>query len=213
MGRIKGRDTSPERIVRSILRGLGFKHRLHDAALPGTPDIVIDAAKTVILVHGCFWHRHCCPRGRSSPATRAAFWQAKFARNIRRDRQAARALRRSGWSVVIVWECQISRASRGRLTSRLRRFLDSRFRAAGAERHLSDSRIKKKRKMLFRRRAPVLCGCKHTSADASALGKAICSCRTSKRSKSVDPGSSCALRPTADRRTVMWGAQRASRQG
>ena len=125
MGRIKGRDTSPERVVRAIIRRLRVTHRLHAFALPGSPDIVIDALKTVIFVHGCFWHRHSCPRGGSSPSIRRAFWQAKFTNNTRRDRQAARALRRLGWRVVIVWECQTTPVKRRSLAARLRRLFSS----------------------------------------------------------------------------------------
>ncbi|MCL4742529.1 MAG: DNA mismatch endonuclease Vsr [Phycisphaerales bacterium] len=142
MARIKGRDTMPEQIVRGILRQHRVNYRSHVTSLPGSPDIVIDAAKTVIFVHGCFWHRHSCPRGESCPATRTAFWQTKFARNTRRDRQAARVLRRSGWSVVTVWECQTARAKRPRLTLRLRRFLVSRTNAIGATASANTPRLK-----------------------------------------------------------------------
>jgi len=123
MARIKARDTSPERIVRSIVRDLGFNHRIHATKLPGTPDIVIGSVRTAIFVHGCFWHRHSCRRGRSCPSTDAAFWEAKFTKNIRRDQRAARALRRLGWSVIVVWECQTARVKRGGINLRLGRFL------------------------------------------------------------------------------------------
>lgn len=123
MARIRGRNTSPERVVRGIIRHAGFKYRLHAAKLPGSPDIVVESARTVIFVHGCFWHRHSCPRGVSCPATRTEFWQTKFAQNIRRDRRTARALRRMGWSVIVVWECQTASANRLRLSSRLHRIL------------------------------------------------------------------------------------------
>lgn len=123
MGRIKGRNTLPERTVRAIIRRFGVRPRLHVASLPGSPDIVIDSAKTVVFVHGCFWHRHSCARGRSRPATRPAFWLAKFGNNVRRDRRARRLLRMSGWSVVVVWECQATPTNRLRLERRLLRLL------------------------------------------------------------------------------------------
>lgn len=140
MGRIRGRDTTPERTVRAIVRRMGFKTRLHVARLPGSPDIVVDAARTAVLVHGCFWHRHSCARGESQPTTRSAFWTAKFQDNVRRDRRAARALRRSGWSVIIVWECQIRRSTRYLLERRLERFLAARAAAMRGASSSADSR-------------------------------------------------------------------------
>lgn len=123
MGRVRGRDTTPEQTVRTLVRRLGLRYRSHDRSLPGVPDIVIPAASTVILVHGCFWHRHSCARGESRPQTRAEFWENKFTENVRRDRRTARALRRLGWSVIVVWECQTKPTNRERLECRLRRFL------------------------------------------------------------------------------------------
>lgn len=143
MARIKGRDTAPEQIVRAVLRQHGLKYRSHVSTLPGSPDIVIDTAKAVIFVHGCFWHRHSCPRGESCPATRRAFWQAKFANNVRRDRQAARVLRRMGWSVLTVWECQTASAKRGRLALRLLRFLGPRAGAIDTAAPANASRLKR----------------------------------------------------------------------
>ncbi|MEW6321501.1 MAG: DNA mismatch endonuclease Vsr [Acidobacteriota bacterium] len=123
MSRIRDRDTTPERKLRAIVRRLGFKARLHVTRLPGSPDIVVDAARTAIFAHGCFWHRHSCARGESRPTTRAAFWSAKFQDNVRRDRRAARALRRLGWRVIVVWECRLRRAEIPRLERRLGRLL------------------------------------------------------------------------------------------
>jgi len=126
MSRIKGRGTSPELVVRSIVQGLGFKHCLHLNSLPGSPDIVIKEVATVIFVHGCFWHRHSCPRGKSQPSTRASFWTAKFDQNVRRDRRVVRKLRESGWSVMIIWECKTTFTKRPQLERRLFRNLHSR---------------------------------------------------------------------------------------
>jgi DNA mismatch endonuclease (patch repair protein) len=109
MARIRGTDTGPERAVRSELHRAGFRFRLHAARLPGRPDIVLPKHRVVVFVHGCFWHRHDC-RLSSTPATRRAFWTAKFAANVARDRRSARALRRLGWRVLTVWECSLRTA-------------------------------------------------------------------------------------------------------
>jgi len=105
MSRVRGRDTKPERAVRKALTELGFRYRLHSPKLPGRPDVVIHQARTVVLVHGCFWHRHDCAKGRSTPASNADFWRAKIARNVERDAEQVAALRALGWKVVTVWEC------------------------------------------------------------------------------------------------------------
>ena len=127
MAGIRGRDTKPEVVVRRVAHALGFRFRLHGAfegaRLPGRPDLVFAARRKVVFVHGCFWHRHGCRQGRSTPAANAAFWAAKFAANVERDRRAARRLRRLGWGVMVVWECQTTAAGRGRLAGRLGRFL------------------------------------------------------------------------------------------
>ncbi|MFZ9916491.1 MAG: very short patch repair endonuclease [Phycisphaerales bacterium] len=111
MSRIRGKDTKPEVFVRSALHRAGFRFRLHGAALPGRPDIVLPRHRTVVFVHGCFWHRHGC-RLSSEPATRRAFWREKFARNRARDQRTARALRKLGWRVVTVWECSLRTTDR-----------------------------------------------------------------------------------------------------
>ncbi len=127
MAAIRGRDTGPEVVVRRVAHALGFRFRLHGACggakLAGRPDLVFAARRKVVFVHGCFWHRHGCRHGRSTTATNADYWAAKFARNVERDRRAVRRLRRDGWGVMIVWECQTTAAGRGRVAARLRRFL------------------------------------------------------------------------------------------
>ncbi|MAE59743.1 MAG: very short patch repair endonuclease [Planctomycetaceae bacterium] len=107
MGRIHSRNTKPELTLRKMLYRMGYRYRLHRADLPGSPDIVFPGRRKVIFVHGCYWHRHRCRRGRSMPTTRIAFWDEKFTRNRERDRTARRRLRRSGWAVLVVWECQL----------------------------------------------------------------------------------------------------------
>jgi len=106
MSGIRGRDTRPELKVRSILHSLGYRFRLHAANLPGKPDIVLPKLKTVILVHGCFWHRHKGCRFCYSPKTRIDFWEKKFVRNQERDREVRRRLRSLGWRTIVVWECK-----------------------------------------------------------------------------------------------------------
>lgn len=109
MSRIKGRDTKPELIVRSMLHRMGYRFRLHVKTLPGKPDIVLPKYKTVIFVHGCFWHRHPRCRFAYNPKSRLAFWTRKFQANKSRDKDVLRRLRKDGWRVVIVWECQLTR--------------------------------------------------------------------------------------------------------
>lgn len=121
MRAIKGTNTGPELIVRSVLHAMGYRFRLHRRDLPGSPDIVLPRLNTVIFVHGCFWHMHPCRRGRVQPATNAKFWSDKRAGNRARDQRKARALRRAGWRVVTVWECQTR--DREALEARLRRLL------------------------------------------------------------------------------------------
>lgn len=119
MAAVRGKDTAPEMSVRSMLHRLGFRFRLHDQALPGAPDIVLPRHGAVVFVHGCFWHQHGCGRG-TKPATRADYWGPKLRRNCDRDKSNCRQLRRLGWRVLVVWECEINRPDA--LRARLARF-------------------------------------------------------------------------------------------
>ncbi len=112
MSRIKGRDTKPELIVRSMLHRMGYRFRLHVKTLPGKPDIVLPKYKTVIFVHGCFWHRHKGCKYAYTPKSRQDFWKAKFAANERNDSKATSRLRRLGWRVCTLWECDSADPSR-----------------------------------------------------------------------------------------------------
>jgi len=108
MSRISSKNTKPEMLVRSYLHRLGFRFRIHGNELPGRPDLIFPKYRTVIFVHGCFWHRHKgCSRS-TMPATRVDFWQSKFDRNIARDRSSQAALRKLKWKVIVLWECEIS---------------------------------------------------------------------------------------------------------
>jgi DNA mismatch endonuclease (patch repair protein) len=107
MRRVRSSNTNPEIRVRKILHRLGYRFRLHRRELPGTPDIVLPAHESVILVHGCFWHRHDGCRDASMPNTRIDFWKKKFTENVLRDCKKTAALRALGWNVLIVWECEL----------------------------------------------------------------------------------------------------------
>ena len=123
MQRIRSKHTNPEQVVRSVVRSLGYRYRLHVQKLPGSPDLAFPVVKKVIFVHGCFWHRHRCKRGQSIPTTRIKFWERKFDMNKRRDQRHRRQLNRLGWSVLNVWECQTKPKGRERLVARLDKFL------------------------------------------------------------------------------------------
>jgi DNA mismatch endonuclease, patch repair protein len=107
MGRISGKDTAPELLVRRLVYSMGYRFRLHAASLPGRPDLVFRRSKKAIFIHGCFWHRHRCRRGSSMPTSNVRFWRRKLDGNKARDVRTQRALRRLGWSVLIIWECQL----------------------------------------------------------------------------------------------------------
>lgn len=105
MGRIRGKDTKPELLIRRGLHARGFRYRLH-AKLPGRPDIVLPAHRAAIFIHGCFWHGHDCPLFRL-PGTRTEFWRDKIAGNRARDVAAIDQLHRDGWRTLIIWECSV----------------------------------------------------------------------------------------------------------
>ena len=107
MSRIRGKDTTPELVVRSALHRMGFRFRLHKKDLPGRPDIVLSRYRTAVFVHGCFWHRHPGCTKAYTPKSRIHFWQSKFDQNVKRDVAVKDQLERLGWNVVVVWECQI----------------------------------------------------------------------------------------------------------
>ncbi|PDQ17672.1 very short patch repair endonuclease [Mesorhizobium sanjuanii] len=106
MGRVRGKNTTPEMVVRRAAHRLGLRFRIHRRDMPGTPDIVLRKHRLVIFVHGCFWHRHEGCRRCTTPKTRAEFWSEKFRRNVERDHRHVDALRKRGWNVLIVWECE-----------------------------------------------------------------------------------------------------------
>lgn len=121
MSGIRGKNTKPELIVRKIVHRLGYRYRLHSRELPGAPDIVLTRLMKIVNVHGCFWHMHTCRYGCVTPKTNAAFWEAKRNGNTKRDIRNLRGLRKAGWKVLTIWECQTKDVDK--LTARLSRFL------------------------------------------------------------------------------------------
>lgn len=107
MSQIKSSNTKPEMLVRKYLHAHGFRYRLHVKRLPGKPDIVLPKYKTVIFVHGCFWHGHTDCKYFIVPKTRSEWWLNKIHSNIANDRKALKALKRQGWRVINIWECQL----------------------------------------------------------------------------------------------------------
>jgi DNA mismatch endonuclease (patch repair protein) len=106
MRAVRSRDTTPEMIVRRVVTSLGYRYRLHKATLPGKPDLVFGPRRKVIFVHGCFWHGHDCKRGARLPKTNVNYWREKVRRNRERDAATLNALRDTGWSTLVVWECE-----------------------------------------------------------------------------------------------------------
>lgn len=122
-------DTGPELVVRKIVHSLGLRFRVHGKGLPGKPDLVLRRHAAVVFVNGCFWHGHGCARGRL-PKSRLHFWTKKVARNRERDASCARALKKGGWRVLTVWQCETKKP--GALRRRIARFF--RVRAVDRER-------------------------------------------------------------------------------
>lgn len=120
MRAVKSAWTGPEVSVQRLLRRLGCRPKTHAANLPGRPDFVFPRKRKIILVHGCFWHRHGC-KYTTTPKSRIAFWSDKFVQNVRRDRRNVRVLRRAGWNVLVIWQCNLR--AEERLNNRLQKFL------------------------------------------------------------------------------------------
>lgn len=106
MAAIKGRDTKPERLLRSVLHREGYRFRVN-SPLPGKPDLAMKKYRATVFVHGCFWHMHDCPRFKQPGGDNAEFWRAKLTRNAERDREVSEALLASGWRQFVVWECAL----------------------------------------------------------------------------------------------------------
>ena len=122
MAAVRGKNTKPEMVVRRLAHAEGYRFRLHRRDLPGSPDLVFPSRRSVIFVHGCFWHRHEGCQACTSPKDNHDYWQAKFERNKERDRQNLAALSEAGWRTMVVWECETRRPAE--LLPRLHGFLD-----------------------------------------------------------------------------------------
>ena len=122
MSSIKGYDTKPELMVRSLLHRMGYRFRIRQGRLPGNPDVVLHSHKKVIFIHGCFWHGHKrCKRSRR-PNSNIEFWSQKLDKNMARDKRQIRDLRRVGWKVLVVWQCQLKDVKK--LEKKLRKFMN-----------------------------------------------------------------------------------------
>ncbi|MGK6321372.1 very short patch repair endonuclease [Sphingomonas sp. DT-204] len=108
MSRVRTKNTRPEMLVRRAIHAAGLRYRIHRRDMPGKPDIVLPSLRVAVFVHGCFWHSHSCGKGRKRPQANAAFWEEKLTRNSERDAAAQAALTNAGWSVKVVWECELS---------------------------------------------------------------------------------------------------------
>lgn len=126
MSRIRGTDTVPELALRKVLHRLGLRYRLNVAGLAGKPDLVFPKYKTVVFVHGCFWHRHAGCNIATTPKSNTTFWTNKFAKNVARDARVTKSLRDNGWRVLVAWECELgssfkAQATGERLAKKIRR--------------------------------------------------------------------------------------------
>lgn len=122
MRAVRGKNTTPEILVRQAAHSLGYRYALHRENLPGKPDLVFVSRRKIVFVHGCFWHFHSCTHGKVSPVSNMSYWHIKRERNRTRDKQNLRALRAANWNVFVVWECWTRDTHR--LRERLANFLE-----------------------------------------------------------------------------------------
>jgi DNA mismatch endonuclease (patch repair protein) len=141
MARIHGKDTMPELVVRRLTYFLGYRYRVHAKDLPGSPDLAFKGRKKAIFVHGCFWHRHRCRRGKM-PNTHRKFWVPKLRGNRLRDLKAQAQLRRLGWRYLVIWECELKHLDR--ISARISYFLASS--PDNSSRHTVNSRASSQRR-------------------------------------------------------------------
>lgn len=124
MAAIRAKNTKPELVVRSLLHREGYRFRLHREDLPGKPDIVLPKYNTVILVHGCFWHHHSRCKYAANPKSNQRFWKKKLESNVNRDRRHRKELKKMGYRVIIVWECETKRQQTDRIYQKIRKALN-----------------------------------------------------------------------------------------
>ena len=120
---VRSKDTKPEMLVRRLVHGMGYRYSLHGRHLPGRPDLVFPSRSKIIFVHGCFWHRHGKCKYTRWPRSKLSFWKPKLEDNNRRDKVIQRDLRRLGWKLLVVWECQLSDVEK--LARKIRKFLEA----------------------------------------------------------------------------------------
>lgn len=121
MSLIRSSNTKPEMYVRELVSELGFSYQLYCKNIPGCPDLAFPKDKKIIFVHGCFWHRHCCEKGSVIPKTNKNYWLTKFGKNKLRDKKNRLLLKKEGWNILIVWECQLK--NKIRIKNRINKFL------------------------------------------------------------------------------------------
>lgn len=126
MSRIRSKNTKPELLVRRFLFANGYRYRINVKSLPGTPDIVLKKYHTVIFIHGCFWHRHECLRGKM-PKTHTQFWEKKFTKNQERDLEVRNQLKMMGWNTLIIWECQLKPSRRAQTLEEINYWLNEAY--------------------------------------------------------------------------------------
>jgi len=124
MSRVKGKNTTPEIFVRRLVFSLGYRYRLHVQTLAGKPDLVFKKIKKVIFVHGCFWHLHKCNKYRI-PKTRLGFWLQKLESNYQRDKKNLHILRKGGWKILTLWECELITTKKEKIKHKIESFLRS----------------------------------------------------------------------------------------
>lgn len=159
MAAIHSASTKPEICLRHALWRCGFRYRVNDKRLPGSPDIVLPKYRTVIFVHGCFWHGHKDCKNYTVPKTRTEFWVAKVARNRERDQEVWQQLEAKGWSVIIVWECELKKAELEETVDRVAGEIVRNgeiYRTALEERHKSREAYRLERKALKQRELALL---------------------------------------------------------
>lgn len=125
MSKIRSVNTKPELIVRKYLHSLGFRYRLHVSTLPGKPDIVLPKYKSIVLVHGCFWHSHEGCKRFQVPSTRKDYWIPKLKKNKEKDERNVSTLKKSGWNVHVIWECELKRNKRHETLRNLQKLIRS----------------------------------------------------------------------------------------
>lgn len=136
MSGIRGKNTKPEKLLRTALHAMGMRYRVHDLRLPGKPDLVFPMYKAVVLVHGCFWHCHPDCWWSTFPASNGEFWRTKLDTNVARDERDYQELRRLGWRIAVVWECSFKLSERDGVPGIIKEWLSSDEPALSLPRHV-----------------------------------------------------------------------------